>query len=231
MTLSLRKASPLAVRTHAETLAMGKASGVQTGFYRRYVKRALDIGAALIALPVALPLVGGLAVLVALEGGKPFYTQERIGRGGKVFRMWKLRSMVVDADARMAAYLAGNPEARAEWNSTQKLKHDPRITRIGQFIRRSSLDELPQIWNVLRGDMSLVGPRPMMVSQKDLYHGESYFQLRPGVTGSWQTSERNNSTFEARAAFDDSYEADLTLAGDLRILARTVGVVLRGTGY
>ena len=106
------------------------------------------------------------------KGGRPFYSQVRVGKGGKPFRMWKLRSMVNDADARMETYLAENPDARAEWDSTQKLRNDPRVTRFGQFLRRSSLDELPQLWNVLKGDMSLVGPRPMMLNQQSLYPGD-----------------------------------------------------------
>lgn len=201
------------------------------GLYRRGAKRALDILAILAAVPVVVPMVAGLAILVARDGGRPFYTQERLGKDGKVFRMWKLRSMVTDADVRMESYLADNPEARAEWDSTQKLKNDPRITPFGQFLRRSSLDELPQLWNVFKGDMSLVGPRPMMVNQRSIYPGTAYYRLRPGITGYWQTAGRNKTTFEARAEFDAAYEAEVTLMTDLRILARTVGVVLKGTGY
>ena len=200
------------------------------GFYRNLLKRLLDIVAIVAALPVVVPMVAVMAMLVARDGGKPFYSQVRVGKGGKPFRMWKLRSMVNDADERMVAYLAENPAARAEWDSTQKLRNDPRITPMGQFLRKSSLDELPQLWNVLRGDMSLVGPRPMMLNQQSLYPGEAYYRLRPGVTGYWQTAGRNKTTFEARAEFDSAYEQDLTLMTDLRILTRTVGVVLKGTG-
>ena len=201
------------------------------GVYRAGIKRLLDIAAILAAAPVVLPIVAVLAIGVAHEGGRPFYSQVRVGRGGKPFRMWKLRSMVNDADERMEAYLAENPDARAEWDSTQKLKSDPRVTRFGQFLRRSSLDELPQLWNVLTGDMSLVGPRPMMLNQQSIYPGEAYYRLRPGITGYWQTAGRNKTSFEARAEFDAAYEAELSLMTDLRILARTVGVVLKGTGY
>jgi exopolysaccharide production protein ExoY len=200
------------------------------GFYRRFVKRVLDVSAVVMAAPVIVPVVGCLALLVARKGGRPFYTQIRVGKDGKSFRMWKLRSMVTDADARMEAYLAENPAARLEWDSTQKLKDDPRVTSFGQFLRRSSLDELPQLWNVLKGDMSLVGPRPMMLNQQSLYPGDAYYRLRPGITGYWQTSGRNKTTFEARAGYDAAYEADLGLATDLRILGRTVGVVFKGTG-
>ncbi|MEZ5798324.1 MAG: sugar transferase [Paracoccaceae bacterium] len=203
----------------------------QGGVYRRGFKRLLDIAAIVAAAPVVVPMVAALAVMVARNGGSPFYSQVRVGKGGKPFRMWKLRSMVNDADSRMEAYLAENPAARAEWDSTQKLKEDPRVTPLGQMLRRTSLDELPQLWNVLVGDMSLVGPRPMMLNQRTIYPGTAYYRLRPGITGYWQTAGRNKTTFEARAGFDAEYEADLSLMTDLRILARTVGVVLKGTGY
>lgn len=200
------------------------------GAYRNAFKRVLDVAAILLAAPVIVPVVGALALAVALEGGTPFYTQIRVGRQGKRFRMWKLRSMVLDADARMRDFLATDPEARAEWDQNQKLRNDPRITRFGRFLRKSSLDELPQLWNVLRGDMSLVGPRPMMISQQLMYPGTAYYALRPGITGFWQTAGRNRTTFEARAEYDAAYEAELSLGTDVRILARTVGVVLKGTG-
>lgn len=201
------------------------------GLYRNVGKRLLDVTAILLSAPVVVPLVGVLALVVACNGGKPFYSQLRVGRGGRQFRLWKLRSMVVDADSRLAQHLEQNPAARAEWDSAQKLKSDPRVTRFGRILRRSSLDELPQLWNVVRGDMSLVGPRPMMTSQQDLYPGTAYYRLRPGITGYWQTSVRNTSAFAARAEFDAAYDADLSLAADAAVLWRTVGVVLRATGY
>lgn len=211
--------------------APDKAVTPRGGAYRKGFKRLLDITAIVAALPVVVPMVAAMAVLVARDGGRPFYCQVRVGKGGKPFKMWKLRSMVNDADERMESYLAENPEARAEWDSTQKLRQDPRITPMGQFLRKSSLDELPQLWNVLKGDMSLVGPRPMMLNQQAIYPGTAYYRLRPGVTGYWQTAGRNKTTFEARADYDADYEADVSLMTDLRVLARTVGVVLRGTGY
>ena len=201
------------------------------GLYRNLFKRAFDVAAVTLALPVVAPLILGLALAVRRDGGPAFYTQLRVGKGGRHFRMWKLRSMVADADARMAAYLDANPDAKREWNVTQKLKADPRITGFGAFLRRSSLDELPQLINVLTGDMSLVGPRPMMLNQQAIYPGQAYFALRPGITGHWQTAGRNATAFEARADYDTAYDADLSLKTDLRILARTVGVVMRCTGY
>lgn len=201
------------------------------GIYRNFVKRAFDVTAILLAAPVIVPVVAVLAVAVARDGGKPFYSQVRIGKGGKRFRMWKLRSMVCDADERMEDYLASHPEARLEWDLTQKLKEDPRITRVGKLLRQSSLDELPQLWNVFKGEMSLVGPRPIMLSQQAIYPGVEYYALRPGCTGYWQTAGRNRTTFEARAEYDTAYETSLTLTTDLKILMATVGVMLKGTGY
>ncbi|MBL4928212.1 sugar transferase [Tabrizicola sp. KVB23] len=217
--------SSVAVRSATALRMVGRP-----GLYRNAVKRLLDVAAVAMAVPVVVPVVLAVAIAVSRDGGSPFYSQMRVGKNGKRFRMWKLRSMVPDADGRMAAHLEADPEARKEWELTQKLKNDPRITRIGRLIRKTSMDELPQLWNVLKGDMSLVGPRPMMTCQEALYPGTAYYLLRPGCTGYWQTSARNETTFEARAEFDAAYEADLSLWTDLKVLAKTVGVILRGTG-
>jgi len=203
----------------------------RVGLYRAYFKRAFDMLAVLLAAPFVLPLVLVMGWLVKRDGGPAFYCQDRIGRGGKVFRIWKLRSMVVDADARLEEYLAGDPRARAEWDEHQKLKHDPRITAAGRLIRKTSLDELPQLWNVLKGDMSLVGPRPMMPGQAPLYPGRAYYRLRPGLTGFWQISDRNETSFAGRAAYDTQYARRLSLPTDVMVIFATVWVVLRGTGY
>lgn len=208
----------------------GDLSYRRHGLYRHGLKRLLDVLIVLLAAPFVVPLVLVLAIGVARDGGSPFYTQDRVGKGGRVFRMWKLRSMVKDADARMADHLAANPEARREWDETQKLRDDPRITAFGQFLRKSSMDELPQLWNVFTGDMSLVGPRPMMPCQKSLYPCTAYYEMRPGITGYWQTAGRNKTTFAARAHFDAAYERDLSFATDLAVLVRTVSVVVKGTG-
>ena len=200
------------------------------GFYFVVGKRVLDLLLVVLTLPFWVGLILPLAVFTALDGGSPFYAQKRVGKGGRIFTMWKLRSMVKDADDRLEAYLEKNPAARAEWDSTQKLRNDPRVTLFGRILRKTSLDELPQLWNVLKGDMSLVGPRPMMLEQRTLYPGLAYYKLRPGITGNWQITDRNRSTFAARAEFDREYAANLSLGGDLTILAKTVGVVLKGTG-
>lgn len=213
------------------TAIQATPSGAVGGIYRNRVKRVLDLLAVLLAAPLIVPVVLLLAMMVALDGSNPFYSQSRIGMGGRIFRMWKLRSMVPNADALLEQYLASNPEARREWDETQKLKNDPRITRMGRFIRKTSLDELPQLWNVFAGDMSLVGPRPMMVGQDKMYPGHAYYRLRPALTGPWQVSDRNDSTFRARAVFDDDYEQNLSFGLDLTLLLKTVSVVLRGTGH
>lgn len=200
--------------------------------YRDFFKRFLDVTLVVLSAPFVLPLIMLLALLVALlTGGRPFYTQLRIGKNGAPFRMWKLRTMVKNADAELETYLQQHPAARAEWNATQKLKQDPRITKIGRVLRKSSLDELPQLFNVFNGTMSLVGPRPMMVEQERIYSGDTYYSLRPGITGLWQISDRNNCRFEDRVHYDDTYSSTLSLKTDLWILCQTVSVVLRGTGH
>lgn len=201
------------------------------GFYRNYAKRVIDVLAVLVGLPAVVPIVIVLALLLMLQGSRPFYTSERVGRAGRTFRMLKLRTMVDDADDLLEAYLATNPSARAEWSSTQKLKDDPRITRLGRFLRKSSLDELPQLWNVLVGDMSLVGPRPMMPVQRSMYEGLAYYRMRPGMSGFWQISDRNECGFEKRSEFDAQYDDQVSLTTDVAILLRTLAVVAKGTGY
>jgi lipopolysaccharide/colanic/teichoic acid biosynthesis glycosyltransferase len=191
----------------------------------------LDIVLVLAAAPIVLTTVAILALLIRRDGGPAFYGQARIGRDGEIFTCWKLRTMVVDADARLNSYLDANPEARQEWTATQKLKNDPRITSLGRIMRKSSLDELPQLWNVLVGEMSIVGPRPMMPSQQAMYSGTAYYDMAPGLTGYWQVSDRNESTFAARVGFDNRYARDLNFFTDLGIMFRTVAVVVRGTGY
>ncbi len=201
-------------------------------FYRSILKRPLDILLLVLTAPISVPLILSLALFIWLRtGASPFYTQERIGMGGRVFTMVKLRTMVKDADQRLATFLEENPHAKAEWQRTQKLKDDPRITRTGRILRKTSMDELPQLWNVLIGDMSLVGPRPMMVNQKNMYPGRDYYELRPGLTGFWQVSERNDCSFATRAAHDASYNSNVSITTDLAVIAATVAVVLRGTGY
>lgn len=226
-TLRYKKSDEFVLSRRMPDVGAGKPFQI----YNDLGKRVLDVSVVLLSLPFVLIVVGLLAVFVARRGGKPFYTQNRVGRGGRTYKMWKLRSMILDADDQLEHHLTQNSDARVEWDSTQKLKDDPRITRIGRFLRRSSMDELPQLWNVLRGDMSLVGPRPMMPCQTDLYPGTAYYGLRPGISGSWQVSARNTSSFAERATFDTDYDEKISFGEDLRILVATVRVVFRGTGY
>ncbi|MEQ9057087.1 MAG: sugar transferase [Roseovarius confluentis] len=200
------------------------------GFYRSFLKRVIDVLAVLISFPIVLPFMALLSFLISLDGHSPVFRQERVGKDGRRFVMWKFRTMVPDAEKMLDRHLADNETARCEWETKQKLSIDPRVTRIGRLLRRTSLDELPQIFNVLKGDMSLIGPRPMMPSQQALYPGHAYYHLRPGMTGSWQISARHTSDFAERAMYDDIYDRELSLVTDLRILFGTVVVVCRGTG-
>jgi len=201
------------------------------GAYRNVLKRVIDVALILLALPFVLPVVAGLALCVARDGSAPFYRSNRVGKGGKNFLMFKLRTMVPNADDLLDEHLALDDAARVEWDSTQKLKNDPRITAFGRFLRKTSLDELPQLWNVLVGDMSLVGPRPMIPTQRALYPGFAYYLLRPGITGPWQVSDRNESEFAKRADHDREYDENLSFLSDIKYLVCTVGVVVKGTGY
>ncbi len=200
--------------------------------YRNMGKRILDVTCVLASAPFTLPVIGLCSLALWAEGGGPFYRQPRLGRDGKEFSILKLRTMVRDADKVLEDYLASDPAMRAEWDSLQKLKADPRVTRVGAFLRASSLDELPQLWNVLKGDMSIVGPRPMMPEQEDMYGDmRAYNALRPGITGLWQVSARNGNTFRYRNDVDAAYERSLSFGKDLQIMLKTIGVVLRRTGY
>lgn len=201
------------------------------GFYRSYGKRMFDIVFTLLVAPLVAALVVLIAVTLKAKGVSPFFSQPRLGLNGRIFQLKKIRTMVPNAEAALQAHLEADPAARLEWEHTQKLKNDPRITSYGAFCRKTSLDELPQFWNVLKGEMSVIGPRPMLVDQKDLYPGTDYFNLRPGITGPWQVSDRNNTSFAERARFDTDYNRTLSFRNDMAIVLRTIAVVFRGTGY
>lgn len=212
---------------------LGRAGAAgEVSFYRDHGKRVVDVLLVLITLPVSLTLIGICAIALWIEGGRPFYVQDRLGRNGRRFVILKLRTMVRNADECLENLIATDPHARREWEQTQKLKDDPRITPVGRFLRASSLDELPQLLNVLKGEMSLVGPRPMMPDQLPIYGDpRHYFDMRPGLTGIWQVSARNESRFSYRCEMDTLYYKSMSLARDLWLMLRTVGVVLRRTGY
>ncbi len=192
-------------------------------------KRIMDLALTLIGGIVALPLSLLIALAIKLDSPGPvLYSQQRIGKGGKEFPAFKFRSMVKNADEILEHYLENHPEFRKEWDETQKLKADPRITRVGKFLRKTSLDELPQLLNVIRGEMSLVGPRPIVADEVPRYEGvwDLYKRVHPGVTGQWQISGRNNTSYKERTAMDAYYVRNWSVWLDIYILARTVKVVL-----
>lgn len=201
-------------------------------FYSRAGKRFLDLVLVLVALPIIVPAILLLAGLVMLDGEKPFFGHRRIGQGGKSFRCWKLRTMVPNAEDRLKEYLAANHQARKEWEANFKLTKDPRITRIGNFLRRSSLDELPQLWNIVKGEMSLVGPRPVTKDELAMYGRDvSYYQaLRPGLTGLWQVSGRNDVIYSQRVELDVEYFKTFDMIKDIHIILGTFNAVLGYTG-
>lgn len=228
MTIQMRQTLPNSeIKSLVDTAFTTNTSG---SVYRTYFKRVLDLTLVSIAAIPVLIILGVCALLVARDGGSPFYCQTRIGRFGKTFKMWKLRSMVTNAEKALEDHLAKDPAARAEWDRNQKLRHDPRITKVGAILRKTSLDELPQLWNVVKGEMSLVGPRPMMVEQQVLYPGSAYYALRPGLTGFWQVSVRNESSFAERANYDAEYLKKVSLVEDVKVIWKTVSVVTQGTG-
>jgi exopolysaccharide production protein ExoY len=195
--------------------------------------RLLNQALALLLLLLLAPLMMWLALMIWWHDGAPiFFGHYRVGHDGKLFRCLKFRSMRRDAEPALAALLARSPEARAEWQRDQKLRHDPRVTPIGRFLRHTSLDELPQLFNVLRGEMSLVGPRPITVGELTRYGRARwhYLSVRPGITGLWQVSGRNNTTYEERVALDKLYVERRTAWFDARILLKTVPVVLARHG-
>ena len=203
------------------------------GLYARFGKRCLDLAIVIPALPLVLPFLIFAAMANILTGNRAFYSQLRLGRKGKVFRIWKLSTMRPGADKMLADLLCHDSARRHEWETTQKLKKDPRVTRIGAILRRTSIDEIPQLFNVLKGDMSLLGPRPMMLEQVNLYGPNLpiYLSLRPGISGKWQVSERNDAHFQRRAQIDAEYGSDLCLRTDLVLIWETLRTLARSTGH
>jgi len=199
----------------------------------RIIKRSLDVFLVLLFLPILLPLI--LVIGAAIRLGSPgpiFFSHRRISRHGAFFSMWKFRTMITNSQQILDDYLEAHPEARAEWHKTHKLKNDPRVTPIGNFLRRTSLDELPQLWNVLTGSMSLVGPRPIVAAEVEKYgpYFADYCLVKPGVTGLWQISGRSRTTYSERVQLDRSYAHNWSLFGDIRILSKTLASVVNQDG-
>ena len=210
----------------------GELRAIEIQPIRESLKRVFDVlGAALLGV-VFSPLILVIAVLLRREGGSIIFRHRRVGRHGKAFDCLKFRSMVPDADRVLRELLERHPELRAEWLRDHKLRDDPRVTAVGRFLRRTSLDELPQLWNVIRGEMSLVGPRPV-VREELLRYGRCaciYLAARPGVTGLWQVNGRNNTDYRRRVVLDVYYVRRQNLILDIYILFKTTYVVLGGTG-
>jgi Undecaprenyl-phosphate galactose phosphotransferase WbaP len=202
-------------------------------FWNLGIKRLIDLSIVIFGGIVILPWLLFFALLIKLSSPGPvLYGHTRLGQNGKPFRAYKFRSMVVDAREQLEIMLESNPQIREEWERNHKLKNDPRVTTIGRFLRRTSFDEFPQLINILRGEMSLVGPRPVVDEEVEKY-GEDYtriFSVKPGLTGLWQVSGRSDTDYSERVAFDTYYLQSWSVWLDLWILYKTVGVVIRGKG-
>ncbi len=210
-----------AERTTADTSAL-----------REITIRTLDILGAIAGLVLFAPILAIVAVLIKRDGGSVFFSQIRVGQEGRGFSCYKLRSMASDAETRLQTLLDNDPQAAAEWAENRKLKNDPRITRLGHFIRKTSIDELPQLWNVIKGDMSLVGPRPIVPDELIMYGKDAagYLAVRPGLTGLWQVSGRSDCDYDTRIALDLEWTRTRTVASYLEIILKTVPAVLAKDG-
>ena len=196
-------------------------------------KRSFDVAGAFTGILLLSPLFIMLAILVKFsDGGRVFYGHRRIGRNGNAFLCLKFRTMVENGDEVLAAHFVRNPQSRDEWIATRKLQDDPRVTRIGAVLRKLSLDELPQMFNILRGDMSIVGPRPVVKDELELYGpaADCYLKSRPGLTGLWQVSGRNDVSYGTRVAFDRHYAENWSFIFDLKIIVKTVPAVFSSRG-
>ena len=196
------------------------------------IKRGVDVAVSLTGIAVLSPVLVVLFVILKLDGGPSVFSHTRVGQKRSTFQCHKFRTMHADADERLAELLSRDEEARLEWDTHFKLKDDPRVTVLGEVLRKSSLDELPQLFNVLKGDMSLVGPRPVVEEELKLYgdYASDYMTARPGITGLWQVSGRNDLDYNERVALDVTYIRQWTHKLDLRILLKTVLVVLTRRG-
>ena len=200
----------------------------------KFLKRSIDIIASILGVILLLPLTIGIYIanLICKDKGPVFYTQNRIGQNGKIFKMYKYRSMVVGADDILEKYLEENEEARKEYKEYKKLKDDPRVTKVGKFIRKTSIDEFPQFINVLKGEMSLVGPRPYLEKEREDMNGYYKYIVtcKPGLTGLWQISGRSDCTFDERIDLDMEYYNNHNLKSDIKILFKTAMKIIKKEG-
>ena len=217
---------------NAANFAASAFASNPTGVYATVFKRAFDIVLAIAILPVLIPVIAVLWVIATRDGGSGFFGHLRVGKDGVPFRCWKVRTMVMGAQARLEQHLKDDPEAAQEWAEDHKLTNDPRITTHGNFLRRTSLDELPQIINVLKGEMSFVGPRPIVEDELVRYgpYKAMYLSLRPGITGLWQVSGRNDISYDERVNLDLDYSRKIGFFLDCRLILATAGTVLKRSG-
>ena len=200
-----------------------------------FIKRSMDVMLSIFGMAALSPVFLLIMLLIKIDSpGRIFYSQKRVGTGGQPFKMWKFRTMIPNADIELDKYLAADPLLKQEWEATNKLKNDPRITRVGKVLRKFSLDEFPQLINVLIGEMSLVGPRPIFPGQEEIF-GEAinlYLRVRPGMTGFWQVRGRSNISFigEERTRLDEYYVRNWSVWLDIYILLRTVQILLTRDG-
>jgi Undecaprenyl-phosphate galactose phosphotransferase WbaP len=210
-----------------------RVAGPEHMFRYRVVKRGLDFVLVMCLGLLLLPVLCVIAAAVWLSSPGPIlFSHRRIRRHGEFFTMWKFRTMCINSGDVLERYLMAHPEARAEWRATHKLKSDPRVTRVGRFLRKTSLDELPQLWNVLNGTMSLVGPRPIVAAEVEKY-GEQFWDycaVKPGITGLWQVSGRSELSYTQRVELDQRYAQNWSLGADARILMRTWSSVVNRDG-
>ena len=233
--IPIRSQQPLTSTVVLERRATNAVRPRQWSPYpRRYAgKRAADLLLVTIVCVPVLIVVAIVVLLMKIESRGPvIYRHERVGHRGRRFFAWKFRTMVDDAEEVLFRHFEQRPDLRDEWARKHKLRSDPRVTRVGKWLRRLSLDELPQLWNVLKGDMSIVGPRPIVEEETARYNGHlvDYLAVRPGLTGLWQVSGRNDLSYETRVALDSHYVRNWSVWLDMYILARTVDVVARGKG-
>jgi exopolysaccharide production protein ExoY len=228
-----RRLQPAASQQNREIIADPLLRPASSQTLEQVGKRCLDFSVAALALILLLPLMCLLALLIwGSDGHAPIYRHTRVGQQGRAIKILKFRSMLVNGDEVLRDYFAQNPLAQREWNEFHKLAHDPRVTPLGRILRKTSLDELPQLISVLKGDMSLVGPRPIVTAEIPRY-GEAFhlcFSVTPGITGLWQVSGRSNCTYDERVALDLHYATHWRLAHDFIILIRTVPAVLAQRG-
>ena len=199
----------------------------------RFIKRVFDLVATIFGGIAISPFLLLLAIMVGVDNkGHIIFAHRRVGQNGKEFNCYKFQSMVPDAQKRLEEYLAKNPEAKKEWEESFKLTNDPRVTKLGAFLRKTSLDELPQLWNVIMGDMSLVGPRPIVQKEVPKYgpYIREYYMVPPGITGMWQVSGRSDTTYDERVAMDTWYVRNWSVWIDLVFLFKTVKAVVAGKG-